>query len=296
MKIIVTGSLGNISQPLVKQLVEKGNEVTVVSRSSEKISEIQNLGAKPAIGNNTDVAFLTETFTGADVVYLMIPPNLQAENLTSYIADTGKRYAEAIEKSGVKRVVALSSMGAHLPLGNGPLSALAEAEKHYAKLSGVEFTYLRPGGFYTNYLAQIGLIQHAGIAGDNTAVDSRFLITHPADIADVALDAILNPNPEKAIRFIISEETDNSKIVSLLGKSIGKPDLPWIQFSNDDYKNGLFQAGFSPSTAQAFVEMGEAFREGRAWEQVEAHPEWIVRGKRSFEDFANTVFAPAFSG
>lgn len=35
MKIIVTGSLGNISQPLTKELVEKGHHVTVIS-SDEK--------------------------------------------------------------------------------------------------------------------------------------------------------------------------------------------------------------------------------------------------------------------
>lgn len=295
MKIVVTGSLGNISRPLTGQLVGKGNEVTVVSRSTDKSTEIEALGAKAAIGDVSDLEFLTDTFTGADVVYLMIPPSYQSDDMVNYIANTGKIYSEAIKSSGVKRVVALSSMGAHLPIGNGPLSGLALAEKYYNELSDVDFTFLRPGGFYVNYLPQIGLIKNLGIAGDNTAPDSRFLITHPSDIADVAADAILNPNPEKSERFIISDELTNNEIVSILGNAINKPDLKWVQFENDQYRDGLLQNGFSQSAAQAFVEMGIAFREGRTWEIVDKHPDKVVKGKRSFADFANNVFAPEFN-
>jgi len=295
MKITITGSLGNISRPLVAQLTGKANEVTVISRSSDKVSEIEGLGAKAAIGDVSDADFLVRTFSGSDVVYLMIPPSYQAEDMIGYIAETGKKYADAIAKSGVKRVVVLSSMGAHLPVGNGPLSGLALAEKHYAQLPGVEITYLRPGAFYVNYLAQIGLVKNFGIVGDNSAPDSRFLITHPADIADVAADAILDPKPGKTMRYIVSEELTNENIASFLGKSIGKPDLKWVQFDNDQYRQGLLQNGFSSSAAQAFIEMGEAFREGRAWEEADKNPDQIVRGKRSFEDFASEVFAPAFN-
>lgn len=294
MKIIITGSLGNISRPLVKQLAEKGNDITVISRSSGKVAEIEKLGAKPAIGDIADHDFLVKTFTGADAIYLMIPPSYQAEDMIGYIADSGKIYADAIAQSGVKRIVALSSMGAHLPLGNGPLSGLGLAERHYAELKDVDFTYLRPGGFFTNYLAQIGLIKHAGIAGDNTLPGTRFLITHPADIADVAADAILNPMPGNSVRFIVSAEKTNKEIASILGNAIGKPDLHWVQFSNEDYRNGLLQNGFSASAAQAFIEMGEAFRDGRGFEEADKNPDKIVRGKRSFEDFAKEVFAPVF--
>ncbi len=46
MKIILTGSLGNISKPLTKYLVGKGNTVTVISSKAERQKEIEALGAK----------------------------------------------------------------------------------------------------------------------------------------------------------------------------------------------------------------------------------------------------------
>ncbi|MBD3581641.1 NmrA family NAD(P)-binding protein [Flavobacterium selenitireducens] len=295
MKIIVTGSLGNISKPLTQQLVAQNHDVTVISHSDKRESEIRNLGAKAAIGSISDENFLVDTFLGADVVYLMIPSDYKTHDMTADIASTGATYAAAIEKSGVKRIVVLSSMGAHLPTGNGPLSALGLAEKNYEKLQGVDITYLRPGFFYTNYLAQIGLVNNAGILGDNTSPNTRFLLTHPADIAEVAADVILNPTTRKSLRFIVSDELNNTQIASLLGKSIKKPDLTWVQFSNEDYKNGLMQNGFSESAARAYVEMGEAFLDGRAYDEVDTNQDKIVKGKRRFEDFAAEVFAPAFS-
>src|SRR3954464_12684759 len=75
MKIILTGSLGNIGKPLTKHLVQKGHSVVVISSKAERQKEIEALGAKGAIGSIRDVAFLTRTFTGADIVYLMEPGN-----------------------------------------------------------------------------------------------------------------------------------------------------------------------------------------------------------------------------
>jgi uncharacterized protein YbjT (DUF2867 family) len=119
MKITITGSLGNISKPLAKQLIAAGHQVTIISSSPDKITDIEALGAIPAICLVTDVDFLTKAFTGADAIYTMVPPNLRASNFREYVGGIGKNYAEAIQRSGVSRVVNLSSIGAHLDEGTG---------------------------------------------------------------------------------------------------------------------------------------------------------------------------------
>ena len=48
MKMIVTGSLGNLRKPLAGELVEKGHSVTVISLKQEKQKDIEVLGAKVA--------------------------------------------------------------------------------------------------------------------------------------------------------------------------------------------------------------------------------------------------------
>ena len=57
MKIVITGSLGNISKPLTQTLVQKGHLVTVISSKPDRQKDIEALGAKAAIGSIEDVDF-----------------------------------------------------------------------------------------------------------------------------------------------------------------------------------------------------------------------------------------------
>ena len=82
MKIILTGSLGNIS-PLAIALVQQGHAVTVISSKPDKQPEIE-VGATAAIGKVEDVDFLAATFTGADVAYLMVPPHFAVVDSRAY--------------------------------------------------------------------------------------------------------------------------------------------------------------------------------------------------------------------
>ncbi len=107
MKVVLTGSLGNIGEPLAQNLVKAGHKVTVISSKDAKSAEIEALGATPAIGSVEDAAFLTRTFTGADAVYTMVPPNFAATNSRKYISGVGSNYAAAIKASGVKKVCEL---------------------------------------------------------------------------------------------------------------------------------------------------------------------------------------------
>ncbi len=71
MNIVLTGSLGNIGKPLAAELLQKGHHVKVISSTPERAADIEAMGAEAAIGTMQDPGFLTETFKGADIVYLM---------------------------------------------------------------------------------------------------------------------------------------------------------------------------------------------------------------------------------
>ncbi|HEX8547880.1 MAG TPA: NAD(P)H-binding protein, partial [Cytophagaceae bacterium] len=61
---VITGATGNIGSELSKLLLENGKHVKAVSRNGEKIKDLIEKGAEPAIGDQGDVDFLTKTFTG----------------------------------------------------------------------------------------------------------------------------------------------------------------------------------------------------------------------------------------
>src|SRR4051794_20529346 len=152
MKIIVTGSLGHISKPLTQALVQKGHTVTVISSKADKQKDIESLGAKAGIGSINDVVFLTHTFAGADIVYLMEPPvNFFDKNADpeKHWTDVAHSYVQAIQQSGVTKAIHLSSIGAHTDKGVGMLATHHYVENILSALpKNVSIKFMRPVGFY----------------------------------------------------------------------------------------------------------------------------------------------------
>ena len=258
MKITITGSLGNISKPLTQELVQKGHEVTVISSSTEKQAEIEALGALAAIGSVDDVTFLTKAFTGAAAVYCMIPranyfdPNLDLDAFTRTI---GNNYAKAIQKSGVKRVVFLSSIGAHLEKNSGIIQRYNEIETVLKKLQDVSITFMRPTSFFYNLLAYIPVIKSQGIIAANYGADRMIPWVSPNDIAAAIAEEITTPLDGKKVRYVVSEELTGDETVRILGETIGKPDLKWVLISDEETLNGLVNVGIQPKIAEGLVEM-----------------------------------------
>src|SRR6476620_4610002 len=120
MKYVITGSLGHVSKPLFEKLLAEEHDVTIVTSNANRKKAIEELGATAAVGSVEDVQFLTDAFKGANAAYTMVPPKWDAVNWKKWIADIGNNYARAIKETGVKYVVNLSSMGAHMPDGCGP--------------------------------------------------------------------------------------------------------------------------------------------------------------------------------
>ncbi|RYF57914.1 MAG: NAD-dependent epimerase/dehydratase family protein, partial [Cytophagaceae bacterium] len=176
MKIVVTGSLGHIGQPLATELVQKGHTVTVISSKPEKQSAIDELGAIAAIGSLEDVDFLATIFAGADAVFAMVPPSYTEPDQVAYYQRIVGKYIQAIQQSDVKRVVYLSSYGAHLDKGTGLILGSHYTEGMLNELSDVAITHLRPGYFYYNLYNFVSMIKEQGFIGTNYGGDDRLVM------------------------------------------------------------------------------------------------------------------------
>jgi len=260
MKIIITGSLGNVAKPLAQQLISAGHDITVVSSNEAKKNEIESLGAKAAIGSITDLNFLIETFENADAAFLMTPPNIGFENIVENTVNVGKNYAEAIRRTGVRRAVMLSSIGADSPIENGPIKGLHFIEKLYNELENTSVTFLRAGYFYINFFNDIPLIKNAGIIGSNYPSDVIVPLVHPNDIAKAAAEELLKQAEGKNIRYIVSDLRPAGDFATAFGSAVGKPELPWIEFKDEDALNGMLQAGVPKEIAELYTEMGRGIR------------------------------------
>jgi uncharacterized protein YbjT (DUF2867 family) len=287
MKYILTGSTGNITKPLATTLIAAGHQVTIISSTESRKEEIEKLGASAAIGSVQDEPFLSKVFQNADAVYLMIPPTFSVSDWLGYQKEVAENFVIAIKQSGVKNIVQLSSIGAHMGENAGPIDGLAYLEKRLSAIDDINVIKLRPSYFYTNFYAMIDMIKHAGIIGSNIGdYNDKLVLTHPNDIADAAAKYLLALDfKDQNIVYVSSDIRTFSDIVKTLGDAIGKPELPWISFSDDDNHQGMLKAGLPEVFAKSYTQMGKSIREGLIQEDYFSRNEQ-PQGKVKLEDFA----------
>jgi len=292
MKIIITGSLGNVAKPLAEQLISENHNITIISSNESKRSEIESLGAKAAIGSLLDLGFLKETFSGADSVFLMTPPLVSESNIVKNTVKIGENYAEAVKNSGVKRLVMLSSVGADSPVENGPIAGLHHIENLYSGLETVSSTFLRAGYFYINFFNDIPLVKNAGIIGANYSAEVTVPLVHPRDIAKAAAEELVKISSDQKIRYVVSDNREAGDFAKAFGAAIGKPDLPWVEFTDKQTFEGMSQAGLPEEMAKLYEEMGRGIRNGVVQKDFIKYGS-PAEGETKLEDFAKE-FASKF--
>jgi len=303
MKIIVTGSLGNISQPLTATLIAQGHQVTVISSDSKKQAAIESLGAMAAIGSIADVNFLTNTFKGADAVYAMIPLSFTAPDLGAYMHQMAQNYAEALKAAGTKRIVVMSGWAADL--------VKSENVEHVFDNLDASITIMRPGAFYTNFYQSMDLIKGKGFIGKfltlrysglwalltgktgllmgNYGGDDRIVFVSPKDIAGAVAEELQLQPKEKTVRYVGSEEMTCNEAAKIIGNAVGKPWLKWVLLSDKEMLRGLIMAKLPEKLAETLVEMQAAMHSGKTLENF--HQNKPPMGKVKLTDFANEFAA-----
>lgn len=286
-KFVITGGAGNVSKPLTEILLGKGHDVTVVGRTADKLTGLVALGAKSAIGDLSDVPFLTKTFEGADGVYLLIPPSWDSPSIKQTSVDLAVGYVRAIQDTGVKNVVYLSSYGAHRLDDAGAISGMGLAELVLNSLQGVNVLSLRAGYFYTNFNLQLTSLKETGAFGNMYTIDEKetFTLVDPFDIAIAAANALHNSDfKDHSFIYVVSDLSDSDEVAALVGKETGTPDLKWSLFPTENFRDLLVSYGFNPGAAADYVEMFTTLGTGLLFEDFQAGGH-LASGK-SVETFA----------
>jgi len=280
MKIIVTGSLGNISKPLTKELVQKGHTVTVISSNPDRQKDIETLGASAAIGSIEDVNFLTHLFTGADAVYCMIPLNFSVADLEAYTKKISNNYASAIQKAGIKKVISLSGWV------SGVISSYKDLENILGELPDVSVTHIRPGYFYSNFFESIEPIKKQGRIANTFGGEDRIVLSAPSDIACVIADEITRTDQGNKVRYVASDEMTCNEAAAILGTAIGKPDLKWVTITDDEMQQQFEKFGLPPKIISDIIAMQAPVHKGLMAEEFSSHKSEVVIGKVKLADFA----------
>jgi uncharacterized protein YbjT (DUF2867 family) len=289
---VILGASGNTGSIVGESLLSKGKKVRVVGRDAARLQRFVRKGAEAFTAELSDAAALTEAFRGARAAYLLLPPINSREDQER----ESDAIAKAATESGVPYALYLSSYGAHVPEGTGPVTGLHSSEQKLNAISGLNVLHLRAAYFMENNLAAIGMIQAIGRFGHALLPDLKLPMIATRDVGDYAAQRLVDLDfSGKQTRELLGErDLSMTEVTAAIAHGIGKPDLRYVQFSYDQMQQALTQMGFSPKKAAVYMEMFKAINEGVLAAQ---EPRSLDnRTPTSFEKFVQDVFAPAYRG
>jgi uncharacterized protein YbjT (DUF2867 family) len=291
---VVTGASGNTGHVVAESLLEAGKQVRVIGRSADHLQRLVAKGAEPHICDVADRLALAKAFAGAEGVYVMIPPNPASRDYRAFQDRLTDSIAAALEASEVDYAVALSSFGADKKDKTGPVVGLHYLEQRLSEIASLNVCFIRAGYFMENTLAQIGIIKAMGTTAGPLRGDLEVPMIATQDIGEYAADTLL------ALEFSGHEtqellgERDLSMIeaASIIGRSIGNPDLSYLQLPPSEVRNALIGVGMSENVADLVLEMADALNTGHM-AALEERTEGNTT-PTSYETWVEDEFIPRF--
>jgi len=293
---VVLGATGHTGSVIATSLLSKGEKVRVVGRDATRLQRFVRKGAEAFTANVSDAAALAKALTGARAAYLLLPPNITSPDYRADQERESDAIAKAVKESGLRYAVHLSSFGAGVPEGTGPIAGLHSSEQKLNALGDLNVLHVRAGYFMENTLTAINMIQAMGIFGHAVLPDLKLPMIATRDIGDYAAGRILKLDfSGKQTRELLGErDLSMNEATSVIARGIGKPDLRYVQFPYEQVEQVLTQMGIPAKTAGQFIEMYKAINEGIVAAQEPRSPENTT--PTSFEKFVQDVFAPAYQG
>lgn len=263
--ITVMGATGHVGNQITRRLLAAGEPVRAVGRNPRALAQLAAEGAETLAGDAGDAAFLTRAFRGSHAVHTLLPHDPSCADFRAEQERLGETVVTAVRHSGVRRVVALSSLGADLPAGTGFIAASLHAqEQRLRALQGVDLLLLRPTLFFESIVEAVHTVEAIGINVDVVDPDVPVPMMSTRDIAEVAAGALRARDwAGVEVRELLGPcDLTYAEATRILGSAIGRPDLQYVRLPDDEMVAALVQAGFSPATAALHVEMGRALSTG----------------------------------
>jgi uncharacterized protein YbjT (DUF2867 family) len=284
MKISITTPTGQIGRQLADRLLSEGVDVTILARNPGKVGELSSRGARVIAGDQLDAHAVNSAIEGADAFFWLTPIDLSTTNVRDDYNRFSTVAADVIRRHPDVRIVNLSSVGAELDRGTGPVLGLHDAE---AKLNQAteNVTHLRANYFMENVLTSVPTIIDQGSIYSTIPGNVSLAQVATRDIAAAAAHHLVNGERGRHVVDVFGpDDITFNEVASTLADVLGTP-VTHVQVPKDQLRAGMLGAGISADAAEQLLELQEGIAAGRL--KGVAKTGW--KGKMTFAEFARQV-------
>ena len=261
MTVVVTGASGHVGGRAAHQLLAEYTPVKVIVRSPAKAVAFASPMAEVAQGDLTDTGFLTDALRGATAFFALLPPDFGAADFYGAQRRTADAIAAAVRASEVPHVVLLSSIGADLADGNGPIKGLHYFEEAL-RATGTTLSAIRAGYFQENLASAVAPARAMGLFFNMApSQDYPLAMIATRDIGELAARTLKARPAASEIIDLQGPAYSARQQAELLGAAVGKP-LTIVDVPPAGQAAAMIQGGVPAQAAAAYAEMNAGFAAG----------------------------------
>lgn len=260
---IILGASGQVGSALANRLIENNEPVRGILRNPEKADELEKNGIEVRVADYFDLAALKRTVKGGELIFVLTPENGQSKDMLGDTQRLLNNYRKAIESSGIKKIIGLSSIGAQHESGMGNLRMSNMLENAFTDLK-IPQVFIRPAYYFSNWLIYLPVVKEQGILPTFFPVDQKIAMISPMDVAAFVANKITGGIERSAVYELAGPEKLSSKdVANTFGKVLDRKVIAQ-QIPRNSWKETLSDAGFTEDAAKNLIEMTEAVIQEKA--------------------------------
>ncbi|GAA4926474.1 NmrA family NAD(P)-binding protein [Nesterenkonia rhizosphaerae] len=258
---VVAGATGRVGSATARNLLAAGAEVRVLVRGESAAQGWEEQGAEARCVDLEDRAALGEALKGCTGFFVLLPFDMTAEDLAVHADRLINSLAGAVADQKVPHVVMLSSGGADLAEGTGPIAGLHRMERALLA-TGTTLTALRSGHFQEKFTDVLDSVRGDGIYPVFAAsADVPLPMVATADIGEAASRALQSPPERSETLDLIGPEYSERDVAIALGSALGR-ELQVVTIPEEAWGPTLINSGLPPHIAESLAELHRADEQG----------------------------------
>jgi uncharacterized protein YbjT (DUF2867 family) len=233
-----------------------------LGRRPDKLKDFVQRGAEFVAGSQDDQKYMIRATKDVDALFWVTPPGYGCDDVREFQNRIGQSGAAAIRANKIPRVVNLSSLGANLKSGTGPIGGLYDVENIFNE-AAKNVTHLRPGFFFENLFWQLDPIQRAGVISLPLSGDTRFPMIACHDIARVAVQRLTEAKwtGQNVQELHGAADVSFNEVAEALTDVLGKK-ITYVRCDPKEFRQIMLDNSMSENAADAMLELYDAADSG----------------------------------
>lgn len=253
MYVVMSGN-GYVGSATARVLLDHGEPVTVVVRDAGRATSLRARGAAVVVADAGDVDAMRDVFRTGDRALLVNPPAPVSGDTDETEHRTAGAILRALERSGLEKVVAVSTYGAQPGDRTGDLGTLWRFEQGLLR-AGIPVAINRHAYAMTNWDGLVGAVLKDGVLPSSLPTDLRLPMVDPADLGVAAAERLRSDLDDVGVQYVEGPERYTpGDVAAVLSDLFGRPVRVRVT-PLADLERMFAEAGFSDVAAASYAAM-----------------------------------------